>query len=286
MNIPKYHLKLIVDKRSRYHKEQIRYDGRAASVLPVLRREFNGADRELHLVVLLDNQWRVIGTSVTGIGSLREVSARPRDVFKLALVANAAYIIVAHNHPGGVAFPSAADRESHALMEKAGENLGVLLLDNIILGEGREYHSWREEHDRSRAHKLKAERDRAIKKSLRRIQQGTACARDVVLAAADALGKVPGMTRPEQVATISKVIVDLGPIVRSRKRIRRVTRSRAGELLYLAVEMLPVYEKGDFFSLNRIEQVLGFDIEPPKKPVTVPIVDFFEMKRSAKMKIF
>jgi hypothetical protein len=277
VNVPRYHLKLIVDKRSKFFKHQFRYDGTVASIWPILHREFSGADRELYLVVLLDYQWRVIGVSVIGVGSLTEVCGRARDIFKLALHANAAFIITAHNHPGGAAFPSSADRESYSIIEEAGRALGVPLEDNIILGEGREYFSFREESNRKAVRKLKEERASAVKRSLRRIEQGNASAKDVLFVAAKNLLEVPGLPGAERISVIEKVIQDVKPIAQSAKRIRRMTRNRANEIMYLAHEMLPVYEKGDFFSVNRIEQVLGFDLSPPKKPMTIPVVDFFEI---------
>lgn len=284
MKIPKYSIKLIVDKRSKFYKQAVHYDGSVLSIMRILHREFSGADRELHLVVLLDFQRRVIGVSITGIGSLTEVSARPRDIFKLALQCNAASIITAHNHPGGVAFPSSADRKVNSILEEAGRALGVLVEDNIILGEVRDYFSFREERDRKVVRKLKDDRARVVKESLRRIQRGNACARDIVLAAADTLATVPGLLGAERIPAIEKVIQDVKPIIQSDKRIRRMTRNRANEIMYLANEMLPVYEKGDFFSLNRIEQVLGFDLTPPKKPLTIPVVDFFELPGEEKRK--
>jgi len=67
----------------------------------------------------------------------------PREVFKAALLANAAAIILTHNHPSGDPTPSADDMALTRRLAEAGTLIGVEVLDHIIVGDGR-YFSFRE----------------------------------------------------------------------------------------------------------------------------------------------
>jgi DNA repair protein RadC len=59
----------------------------------------------------------------------------PREVFAEALVDRAAAVVVAHNHPSGNVEPSAEDREVTARLQKAGNTLGIAMLDHIIFSQ-------------------------------------------------------------------------------------------------------------------------------------------------------
>jgi DNA repair protein RadC len=67
----------------------------------------------------------------------------PREVFKAALLANAAAIIVSHNHPSGDPSPTLDDLEVTGRLTATGEVLGIPVLDHIIIGDGR-YFSFKE----------------------------------------------------------------------------------------------------------------------------------------------
>jgi DNA repair protein RadC len=107
---------------------------------PVLR----DLRREIFLVVLLDGRNRKIGEVRVSEGSLSASIVHPREVFLPAIRASAASILVAHNHPSGDARPSAEDREVTWRLGRAGELLGIRLLDHVILGES-SYYSFAEE---------------------------------------------------------------------------------------------------------------------------------------------
>ena len=66
-------------------------------------------ERELFLVLALDNRHRVIASEILFAGTIDGASVHPREVVKCALRHNAAAVIFAHNHPSGVAEPSQAD---------------------------------------------------------------------------------------------------------------------------------------------------------------------------------
>ncbi len=67
----------------------------------------------------------------------------PRDVFRTALLAHAASVVVAHNHPTGDPTPSPDDVALTARLRAAGDLVGVPLTDHVIIGNGR-YYSFQE----------------------------------------------------------------------------------------------------------------------------------------------
>ena len=98
---------------------------------------------ECFVVVLLNTKNRVIRCQQIAEGSLSSAVVHPREVFAPAVTAHAASIIVAHNHPSGDPDPSAEDRTLTIALSKAGEFLGIPLMDHVIIGDGR-YYSFKE----------------------------------------------------------------------------------------------------------------------------------------------
>lgn len=94
-------------------------------------------DRERFLAVLLNGKNRVLGLHEVSVGTLTASLVHPREVFKAALVGNAAAILVVHNHPSGDPTPSAEDIAITQRLREAGELLGIRVLDHVILGDGR-----------------------------------------------------------------------------------------------------------------------------------------------------
>lgn len=109
----------------------------------VLRPYFDGLDREHFVSLLLDIKHRLIGLNVISIGHLSAAPVHPREVYKAAVTANAAAIIVAHNHPSGDPEPSPDDVATTRRLAEAGRILGIELLDHVVVGEDR-YVSLRE----------------------------------------------------------------------------------------------------------------------------------------------
>lgn len=75
----------------------------------------------------------VIGLHEVARGSLTVAPVQPRDVFKRALLNNAACIIIAHNHPTGELTPSSQDKELTKKLKSAGDIMGIKLLDHLIV---------------------------------------------------------------------------------------------------------------------------------------------------------
>jgi DNA repair protein RadC len=105
----------------------------------VCREIVAGADREMLMAVTLDTKNKVIGVNVVSIGTIDQSLAVPREVVKLALLQNAAAMIVAHNHPSGEPDPSREDAAFYERLKEAGKIIGIRILDSIILGDSEFY---------------------------------------------------------------------------------------------------------------------------------------------------
>ena len=129
-----YELKIVRERRQGYGT--VRRVRDAAQVYEAFKEEFSQLDREMFVALLLDGKNGVIGFNVVSVGSLTAALVHPREVFKPVILANAAAVILLHNHPSGSAEPSAEDRALTERLEHAGELLGIRVLDHIILGDG------------------------------------------------------------------------------------------------------------------------------------------------------
>jgi len=115
---------------------------KSSEAAKVLRPLFEKLDREQFVVLLLDAQHKPIGINIVSVGSLTASIVHPREAFKPAILANAAAVIVAHNHPSGSVEPSPEDIELSRRLREAGELLGIRVLDSIVLGEGESIYSF------------------------------------------------------------------------------------------------------------------------------------------------
>jgi len=102
------------------------------------------AEQERFEVLLLDGRHRVMGQELVSQGTLTASLVHPREVFRPALRACAASLVLVHNHPSGDPTPSAEDREVTTRLSRAGEILGVRVVDHVVVAE-RGYCSLREE---------------------------------------------------------------------------------------------------------------------------------------------
>lgn len=93
-------------------------------------------DREYFVVFILDVKNRIVSCNIVSVGSLNQSIVHPREVFKAAILANGACIILAHNHPSGDCTPSSEDIAITRRLKEAGDVLGIKVLDHIIVGDG------------------------------------------------------------------------------------------------------------------------------------------------------
>ncbi|MBI1853737.1 MAG: DNA repair protein RadC [Planctomycetes bacterium] len=92
--------------------------------------------REEFLVVLLDGKNRVMREARISLGSLNASIVHPREVFHLAVRESAGAVVLVHNHPSGDPTPSAEDIEVTQRLARAGDILGIRVLDHVVVGEG------------------------------------------------------------------------------------------------------------------------------------------------------
>lgn len=111
-----------------------------ASVLMTLLQD---EPSEVFAILCLTTKHRVIAYHEVSRGTLDSAVVHPREVFKAAILANAASVILAHVHPSGDPTPSREDCELTRRLVAAGELLGIDVLDHIIVGDGR-YLSFKE----------------------------------------------------------------------------------------------------------------------------------------------
>jgi DNA repair protein RadC len=102
-------------------------------VAAVMRSKLKGKKKEHFWVVCLDTRNRLIDWKQVSIGSLDTSIVHPREVFKEAVSASAASVIFVHNHPSGDPEPSKEDIELTKRLVKAGEIIGIDVLDHIIV---------------------------------------------------------------------------------------------------------------------------------------------------------
>ena len=120
---------------------QVRNPGRPvvsspADVDRLLRGRIANLDRENFVAVLLNIKNEVIETPLISVGTLSSSLVHPREVFKPAIRASAASVILAHNHPSGKVEPSREDRKVTRRLADAAEILGIEVLDHVIVGDG------------------------------------------------------------------------------------------------------------------------------------------------------
>ena len=92
-------------------------------------------DRETFVAAFLTVRHRILGLHVVSIGCLTSSVVHPREVFKPAILASSAAIVLGHNHPSGDPEPSAEDAAITRRLVSGGQLLGIEVLDHVILGE-------------------------------------------------------------------------------------------------------------------------------------------------------
>jgi len=106
---------------------------RTPSDIARLVHDIADKDREHFVVVLLNTKNRVLGIDQVSIGTLDASLVHPREVFKAAILANAASVVVCHNHPSGDPTPSAEDIRISKSLKHAGEIVSISVLDHVIV---------------------------------------------------------------------------------------------------------------------------------------------------------
>lgn len=132
-------LQAVLEMSKRHLAEQLQRGDALTS--PQLTRDYLQAQlrdraREVFALLLLDNQHRVIKFVELFYGTLDSASVWPREIVQIALKHNAAAVILAHNHPSGVAEPSRADRQITDRIMAALALIDIRVLDHLVIGDG------------------------------------------------------------------------------------------------------------------------------------------------------
>lgn len=101
-----------------------------------IQHQLRGSMREHFGVLYLDSQHRVLHWEILFSGTLNAAAVYPREVVRAALQQHAAAVILAHNHPSGVAEPSMADRQITERIQQALLLVDIRVLDHLVIGAG------------------------------------------------------------------------------------------------------------------------------------------------------
>jgi len=96
-------------------------------------KSFALSDREILVGLYLNSRNQVIAHHVISMGTVNATLVHPREVFKLGIIKNACSIILAHNHPSGIALPSEADIKMTQRLADAGKIIGIKVKGHIII---------------------------------------------------------------------------------------------------------------------------------------------------------
>ncbi len=103
-----------------------------------LRLKLGTLTREVFACLLLDTRHRLLRFEILFHGTIDSASVHPRELIRSCLDTNAAAVILAHNHPSGVAEPSLADIALTERLQPLLREVGVRLLDHLVIGRGQE----------------------------------------------------------------------------------------------------------------------------------------------------
>lgn len=132
-------LQAVLEMSKRHLKEQLKRDtvfSSAEHVRNYLSSQLRHSQREVFAVLFLDSQHRLIRYQELFMGTIDAAAVYPREVVKAALQYNSAAVILAHNHPSGVAEPSQADISITEKIKQALDLVDVRLLDHFVVGDG------------------------------------------------------------------------------------------------------------------------------------------------------
>ena len=96
-------------------------------------------DKEHFWSIGLDASNKVKYIELVSLGILNQAITAPREVFRLAIVQGVLSLIACHNHPSGSLQPSSEDRKFTGQLHRAGEIIGIKLLDHVIIGKSGHY---------------------------------------------------------------------------------------------------------------------------------------------------
>ncbi|SFL80098.1 JAB domain-containing protein [Halanaerobium salsuginis] len=146
VNIQKFSLRIVKESGGRYDIDKYVRNPFQARDLFVEVVELDRRAEEVFAIATLDVKNKVTGVFEVSTGTLTSSLVTPREVFKRAILQNAAGIVLAHNHPSGVADASSDDVSVTKKLQKAGKIMGINVVDHIIIGSRDNFISMQEEN--------------------------------------------------------------------------------------------------------------------------------------------
>lgn len=137
-------IKMVKESSLLYPQRRVRM---AKDVVELFVKFLQETDREQFFLLCLNTKNEPTAIHTVSVGSLDASIVHPREVFKVAILANSASVIVGHLHPSGDPTPSREDINVTRNLQKAGELLGIPVLDHIIVGSEGAYYSLKERGD-------------------------------------------------------------------------------------------------------------------------------------------
>ena len=146
VNIQKFSLRVVKENGGRYDLDKTINNPIAARNLFLEVAELDKRSEEVFVMATIDVRNKVTGLFEVSTGTLNSSLVTPREVFKRAILQNAAGIVLGHNHPSGNIDASSDDINITKKLVQSGKILGVNVDDHIIVGNEGNYSSMKEEN--------------------------------------------------------------------------------------------------------------------------------------------
>lgn len=103
-------------------------------------------EQEHFFVITLDGAHQIINIHITSMGLVNRTLVHPREIFRKAIADNSSAVIIGHNHPSGNLEPSIEDQNITQRLKKAGDIIGIKVIDHIIISSTKGIFSMQEAH--------------------------------------------------------------------------------------------------------------------------------------------
>jgi DNA repair protein RadC len=131
--IAAYRVMLVRDQHLAFEQSTLSNSRQAQAIIRKLIRTYGQSDREQFCVVLLNTKNEAIGLNIVSTGAVSYAHVHPREVLKPAILANAAAMILCHNHPSGDVSPSREDEAITARIIQASQILGIQVHEHLVI---------------------------------------------------------------------------------------------------------------------------------------------------------
>ena len=135
-NLYMVRIKTVREKKIQYCGECVTSSEKACDIV---RPIIGDSDKEVVITMCLDAKLKPLTIERTAIGTTDQCMVLPKEILKTAILSNARGIMIFHNHPSGNIEPSQDDKDVTARLQKAGQILGIKLLDHLVFTDERYY---------------------------------------------------------------------------------------------------------------------------------------------------